>query len=805
MPDTAPHRSTANALTRRLNQLFALRPTLKTLGVTQSQWDQRPEAVLEYYAEKLIDFFCEPQSNASSCWASLARWLAQSLRTAIDTLTDPVTRDLIKDVLDFPDGGERAQMLGSQAPLVRRVWHGECLALAISRNNGREVIYTLARGVELLTLPHQTQQEDAERLDHDVFEGWALSVLETALQRIERVDLNDFPEIGQLDRQLAWASRFGDFLPQNAEQDRLRHELAQQLPNWLEDASPSGRLAYSKLLSKMAKVHRKYRGTSAFDDSGQLTSQSHLASLFAVQWRRLVLEYCLQGLAGVTEAGYRTARAAVRTYSSQRQGIVFRPLMDEPGEGYLIGASSGTLGPWLIFRPWSTGILQQVNCAPASGPALTDPFLAIAQACVQRACALPVVCAHGSGWAWLEAKLPMVEHPLQTLARLKLRPETEDSFQPAWRIEVSLLRNLASLLLYPGTLQAGEPEGTQRRVKRLASEWAGARQTLSTVQRQNLEKLRRPASSAVGTLIREGAHAGLRALDNALIYNSDENHYNLLSNNRIDHLFNINNNVFQVVDDPEKPIVRGPDLVRAGGQWQLQRAPRLRRDVEGLSVSATKAMKRGASLSAALGSELDEADQLARQSWASRPLPVAVEERLERKAVEFDDAGANIVRYSQVRKTAESEALIAKLREQAAQLRAHGRYLRIEMTRHTEAPTLGDVQYLLAQNVVVIYRLNDRMAQTADDRVDYLQEYAVLDLTEHGRPLWYAHFHYPSLTTGDDQPSKAHLKTAAQRKLGREYEQAERAAARNTRVYRGPITNAAGRSVFLSAPRRPAS
>jgi hypothetical protein len=110
---------------------------------------------------------------------------------------------------------------------------------------------------------------------------------------------------------------------------------------------------------------------------------------------------------------------------------------------------------------------------------------------------------------------------------------------------------------------------------------------------------------------------------------------------------------------------------------------------------------------------------------------------------------------------------------------------------------LGDVEYLLRQQVIHICRVDGRMAETIDGQVDYLQEYEVQDLTDGNKPLWYAHFHYATLQTADDHPTKAHLKTAAQRKLGRLFEQSERMVGRNTQVYRGPITNAAGRQLFL--------
>ncbi|PRW95715.1 hypothetical protein C7A07_25705, partial [Pseudomonas fragi] len=92
----------------------------------------------------------------------------------------------------------------------------------------------------------------SERLEHDVFEGWALGALEMAIQRIERVDLSQFPDLEQLDRQLAWASRFWDFLEPQVQQDKQRYELEEQLPPWLKNESPEGRLAYSRCLERMA-------------------------------------------------------------------------------------------------------------------------------------------------------------------------------------------------------------------------------------------------------------------------------------------------------------------------------------------------------------------------------------------------------------------------------------------------------------------------------------------------------------------------------------------------------------------------
>ena len=156
-----------------------------------------------------------------------------------------------------------------------------------------------------------------------------------------------------------------------------------------------------------------------------------------------------------------------------------------------------------------------------------------------------------------------------------------------------------------------------------------------------------------------------------------------------------------------------------------------------------------------------------------------------------------LVQFTQRRSTADSTALISQLRATALQLRIKGHRLRIDLTRCRQTPTVGDVQYLLEQHAVCIRRVNGRVQETIDGTVDYLQEFEVVDVLAGNRPLWYAHFHYPLLHTPQDQPSKAHLKLAVQRRMGRVFEQAQRDAGRNTQVYRGPISTPSGRRIFL--------
>lgn len=797
-----------------LCQMFALRPSLKSLAITQAQIDQRYHTVLDTYVEKLIVFFTQPTTGGVSRWGRLAHLLEQKLRQASVSHKHARVRNMIRSVLYYPDSGLRDEQLDVLSPKVYLVERHGCQALAISRDNDKALVFTLARGVEVFDSVASLRQQTgllldaSERLEHDVFEGWALGALEMAIQRIERVDLGQFPDLEQLDRQLAWASRFGDFLEPQVQQDKQRYELEEQLPPWLKNASPEGRLAYSLCLERMAVTHKRFKGTSFLDnlppekallndvqtDEGAECRQ-RVADQLVVHLRRLALECALQGVGGVTFDGYRILYAATQFFIPHRQlndvPMVFRPLKDE--SGYLVGPPAGQPGPWVVVRLWSQPVMQQTQVELATGAALTAPVTALYLACIERWLPLaePKATQYGAGWTRSQLMLPVLEHPLQTVARLgqiggNLQGNCET--EPDWRCEVSLLRNVALLLVCPGTLQPDEVHAARPRVKRLDSAWAGARQVLSVKQQDQLRSLRR-TSPTLAERVTSGIHKGLNRLRNGtntlletVIYNKDENHFNVLSNNQLVISFNpiVEH---QLVDNPHQPVHYGPYIAPdADDQWHIQRAPRLKRD----SPAALQAMERGNALGLTFSTLLSDAE---RQSRMPGTLAVEVEERLERSATAFDGAA------SAIRNARGNAALASQLQAQALQLRAKGRALRIEMTRQSQTPTVGDVQYLLEQQVIRIHRLEGRVTETIEGKTDYLQEYEVQDLSAGNKPLWYAHFHYASLQAADQQPTAAHLKTAAQRRLGREYENKT-----GQRVYRGPLANAAARQIFLGSP-----
>jgi hypothetical protein len=105
--------------------------------------------------------------------------------------------------------------------------------------------------------------------------------------------------------------------------------------------------------------------------------------------------------------------------------------------------------------------------------------------------------------------------------------------------------------------------------------------------------------------------------------------------------------------------------------------------------------------------------------------------------------------------------------------------------------------YLIEKGKADIRKIGVRKASQFDGKPDFLQEYEVHDL-EKNQPLWYAHFHYQSLDTAAEHFTKAHLKTVAQRTLGREYEEREKKAGRDVKVWRGEINATAAQQYFLN-------
>ena len=143
--------------------------------------------------------------------------------------------------------------------------------------------------------------------------------------------------------------------------------------------------------------------------------------------------------------------------------------------------------------------------------------------------------------------------------------------------------------------------------------------------------------------------------------------------------------------------------------------------------------------------------------------PQEVEELLSHEALKLDRLATEMHFALQAlpgeARLAEDQMLIDKMRDASRRMIREGKAMRIQLSLELP-PTHGNLQYLIDQELVQVSRLGKRI-QLAGERRDFIQEYAVND--RQGRPLWYAHFHYPEAGTPKQSYTVAHLKTKAQR------------------------------------------
>lgn len=163
-------------------------------------------------------------------------------------------------------------------------------------------------------------------------------------------------------------------------------------------------------------------------------------------------------------------------------------------------------------------------------------------------------------------------------------------------------------------------------------------------------------------------------------------------------------------------------------------------------------------------------------------LPVDLEHLMLSEASELR------IRADRIAEGQPQSSLVTRLREKAAMLVESGRQLRIRQTLASDTPSEAMLDYLLQVEAVEVIRLGRpvELPKRPDGRSDFLQEYEIRDLTQGiARPLWYAHFHYGNAQPVFDNFVKAHLKTAAQRRLGLQWQQTQGDNAE--RIWRGDI------------------
>ncbi|MGZ9707742.1 dermonecrotic toxin domain-containing protein [Pseudomonas sp. GNP013] len=181
------------------------------------------------------------------------------------------------------------------------------------------------------------------------------------------------------------------------------------------------------------------------------------------------------------------------------------------------------------------------------------------------------------------------------------------------------------------------------------------------------------------------------------------------------------------------------------------------------------------------------------QSYAQQNMsPLNLEHMLVSEAAELT------VRANRIGRVSPDEPIIGQLRSKAAELTVAGRHLRVQQSMSSKQPTGGFLDYLLSpqqgdRQTIRLSKLGARIAngKRQDNRSDFLQEYAVHDLTRPGEPvLWYVHAHYDSATTPFDSVVKAHVKLPEQRRLGLEWQKQQPG---HTPIWRGDVS----RAVFI--------
>lgn len=202
----------------------------------------------------------------------------------------------------------------------------------------------------------------------------------------------------------------------------------------------------------------------------------------------------------------------------------------------------------------------------------------------------------------------------------------------------------------------------------------------------------------------------------------------------------------------------------------------------------------------------DSAQQLRRAVAQARTamLPVEMEEILTHQARPLDELARQIEQAltagndTDRSAAGQDAALQAKaLLEQAKHLRDEGRRLRVQMTL-AQLPTVSRVAYLKAQGEVSLHRLQPRKPtrKRKGHAQDFLQEYEIHDKA--GQLLWVAHFHYATLDAEPGLYTAAHLKTAAQRFEGGQYQlPADADNERVIQIYRSQIDSRSARALFL--------
>ncbi|MDH1629833.1 hypothetical protein [Pseudomonas mosselii] len=194
----------------------------------------------------------------------------------------------------------------------------------------------------------------------------------------------------------------------------------------------------------------------------------------------------------------------------------------------------------------------------------------------------------------------------------------------------------------------------------------------------------------------------------------------------------------------------------------------------------------------------DEVSSL--QAHPNRYLPVEIEESvLYQRTRLLERVDAIETRLTEDNETDEArggkdaERVAGSLRRLAQELPETATRLRVSAAL-TQKPRMGEVMYLVDGGHVQVRAegARSRLARVKGRPADFLDEYSI---SHEGKVLWYAHFHYPSMTTAKADFTAGHLKTAEQRHMpGQRYSDG---SGRVFDVYRALITSTAAARYFF--------
>ncbi|MBC3776970.1 DUF6543 domain-containing protein [Pseudomonas sp. SWRI99] len=180
-------------------------------------------------------------------------------------------------------------------------------------------------------------------------------------------------------------------------------------------------------------------------------------------------------------------------------------------------------------------------------------------------------------------------------------------------------------------------------------------------------------------------------------------------------------------------------------------------------------------------------------------IPVEIEEIYHQHAARLRRAGDAIdaaltAANQSADSTGSAERLGHSLSEAATALYEKGTAARIQLIKQ-QPPTAARVQWLKSRNDVRIAKTVTRRLLKGSRR-DYMDEYEVRD--KDGGVLWYAHFHYANANDAVSAFTAGHMKTAAQRRLGRAFYQQGKSNEELIEIYRSKIDSTLAQALFFS-------